>query len=71
VPRLPIFLAQATGWWPTLQTVLAQALLATIYAGGAVYAFVIKPRRDRAFAPASPAENEDPLIEPSASTVPA
>lgn len=48
VGRLPIFLAQATGWWPTVQTVVAQGVLLAIYAVGAVYAFVIKPRRDEA-----------------------
>lgn len=46
VPRLPIFLAQATGWWPTTQTVVAQAALTLVYAAGATYMFVIKPRRD-------------------------
>ena len=43
-PRLPIFLAEATGVWPTWPSLLAQLGLATIYIGGAVYAFVIKPR---------------------------
>jgi high-affinity iron transporter len=47
VPRLPIFLSQATGFWPTVQTVAAQVVLALIYLAGGVYAFVIKPRRDR------------------------
>jgi high-affinity iron transporter len=47
-PRMPIFLAEATGYWPTVQTVTAQLVLLTVYALGAVYMFVIKPRRERA-----------------------
>jgi high-affinity iron transporter len=47
-PRLPIFLAQASGWWPTIQTATAQFVLALVYVVGACYAFVLKPRRDRA-----------------------
>jgi high-affinity iron transporter len=46
-PRLSIFLAQATGYYPTLQSVLAQALLSALYIAGAVYMFVIRPRRAR------------------------
>ena len=47
-PRLPIFLAEATGYWPTVQTVVAQIVLAAVYVLGGVWMFVIKPRRDRA-----------------------
>ena len=47
-PRLHIFLAQATGYWPTVQTVVAQAVLLAVYVIGGVYALVIKPRRERA-----------------------
>ncbi len=43
-PRMPIFLAQATGYWPTVQTVVAQAALSLVYILGAVYVFIIKPR---------------------------
>lgn len=43
-PRMPIFLAQATGYWPTMQTVLGQAFLAAVYVSGALYAFVLRPR---------------------------
>ena len=46
-PRLPIFLAQTTGYHPTTENVLAQASLAAIYGLGALYMFVIRPRRDR------------------------
>ncbi len=47
-PHLPIFLAQATGYWPTVQTVTAQLVLLAVYVLGAIYMFVIKPRRERA-----------------------
>ncbi|MGD9996699.1 MAG: FTR1 family protein [Ilumatobacteraceae bacterium] len=50
-PRLPIFLAEATGIWPTVPSLVAQAALAAIYLLGAVYAFVVKPRRARRPAP--------------------
>jgi hypothetical protein len=46
-PRLPIFLAEATGIWPTVPSLVAQAALASVYLLGALYAFVIKPRRSR------------------------
>src|SRR5262249_34468684 len=38
LPRPPIFLSQATGYWPTLQTVMAQAGLTALYLAGGVYA---------------------------------
>jgi high-affinity iron transporter len=47
-PRMPIFLSQVTGYWPTVQSVIAQIALSAIYLGGALYVFVIKPRRGRA-----------------------
>jgi high-affinity iron transporter len=50
-PRIPIFLSQVTGYWPTLQSVVAQIALVLVYVLGAVYAFVIKPRRLRAKTP--------------------
>ena len=53
-PRLPIFLSQVTGYWPTLQSIVAQIVLLAIYAIGAVYAFAIRPRRHRASTPMSP-----------------
>jgi high-affinity iron transporter len=45
VPRLPIFLADLLGWHPTVQTILAQATLALVYVLGAVWTFVLRPRR--------------------------
>jgi high-affinity iron transporter len=47
-PRLPIFLAEATGIWPTVPSLVAQVALTLVYLGGAVYVFVIRPRRARA-----------------------
>jgi len=46
-PSLPIFLAQATGYYPTLPSVLAQIILTVIYIVGGVYTFVVVPRRRR------------------------
>jgi high-affinity iron transporter len=46
-PRLPIFLSQATGYWPTRETVTAQVVLSAVYIAGALYMFVIRPRRQR------------------------
>ncbi len=43
-PRLPIFLAEATGIWPTAPSLIAQAALTGIYLVGAVHVFVVKPR---------------------------
>jgi high-affinity iron transporter len=56
VPRLPIFLADLTGWHPTLQTILAQIALALVYGLGAIWTFAIRPRRERGREPAAPAE---------------
>ncbi len=46
-PRLPIFLAEATGYRPTLETVLAQALLTAVYVLGALVLLVVLPARRR------------------------
>jgi high-affinity iron transporter len=43
-PRLPIFLAEATGIWPTVWSLLAQIVLATVYVLGSLYQFVVRPR---------------------------
>lgn len=54
-PRLPIFLAEATGYRPTRETVVAQAALAAVYLVGALWMFVALPawrrRRDGVDAP--------------------
>jgi high-affinity iron transporter len=49
-PRPPIFISQVTGYWPTLQSVIAQIALSLVYIAGAVYAFVVRPRRERRMA---------------------
>lgn len=46
-PRLPIFLAELTGWHPTRETILAQAALAAVYVAGAVWMFAVVPARER------------------------
>lgn len=61
-PRPPIFLSQATGWWPTAQTILAQVLLTLVYVAAGVYVFVLKPRRDGAVSV--------PVREPAATGTP-
>ncbi len=56
-PHMPIFLSQVTGYWNTVQSIVAQIVLTLIYIGGAVYVFLIKPRRARAVTP-----NSSPLV---------
>jgi high-affinity iron transporter len=53
-PRIPIFLSQVTGYWPTLQSIVAQIVLLAIYLLGALYAFVLRPRRHRTKTTAAP-----------------
>ena len=48
LPHLPIFLAQATGYSPTQETIFAQALLSLVYISGAIWVFGIRPRRQPA-----------------------
>jgi len=43
-PHAPIFLAQALGYWPSRETIGAQAVLGTIYVLGAIYMFGVRPR---------------------------
>jgi high-affinity iron transporter len=47
LPDLPIFIAQLTGWYPTRETILAQGALALVYIAGAIWTFVVLPRRER------------------------
>lgn len=61
LPRLPIFLAQLTGWYPTTQTILAQAALAAVYVAGAIWTFVVLPRRERSHG--APAGAPAPAVE--------
>jgi high-affinity iron transporter len=46
-PRLPIYLAQATGYYPTRETVFAQAALFAVYILGALWMFVARPAMRR------------------------
>ncbi len=62
LPRLPIFLAQLTGWYPTAQTILGQAALTAVYVAGAIWTFVVLPQRERALA--SPARSATPAVGP-------
>lgn len=59
-PHLPIFLAQATGYSPTQETLIAQGLLTAVYVTGAIWVFAIRPLRQRSAtaAPAAPAAAE-------------
>ncbi|MEO7556228.1 MAG: FTR1 family protein [Acidimicrobiales bacterium] len=43
-PKAPIFLSQSLGYWPTRETILAQAALAMVYVLGGIYMFVVRPR---------------------------
>src|SRR5262249_14632304 len=45
--RAPMFLSQGLGYWPSTQTVVAQAALVGVYLLGALYVFVLRPRRSR------------------------
>ncbi len=67
LPALPIFLADLTGWHPTRETLLAQAALAAIYVAGAVWTFVILPRRGRT--PAEPQTVDAPAPAPERTPV--
>jgi high-affinity iron transporter len=56
LPHLPIFLAQATGYSPTQETIIAQALLSAVYIGGAIWVFGIRPIRQRGAPTSKPAK---------------
>ena len=59
LPSLPFFLAELTGWHPTLQTIVAQVALASVYVAGAVWTFVLVPRRIRQAARAGEARRAE------------
>jgi high-affinity iron transporter len=67
LPHLPIFLAQATGYSPTQETIIAQALLSAVYIGGAIWVFGIRPIRQRG-APTSKPAKAPPAQAPPAQT---
>ena len=62
-PRAPIFLSQALGYWPSVQTILTQAALAVIYVAGGVYVFGVRPRLQKP--PARPQEERAPARAPA------
>lgn len=45
LPRLPFYLAQTTGYHPTLETIVAQALLILAYVGAVIWVVVVARRR--------------------------
>jgi high-affinity iron transporter len=47
LPSAPIFLAQALGYWPSLQTLASQAVLIVVYVLGATWLLLVRPRRAR------------------------
>jgi high-affinity iron transporter len=69
-PRLPIFLAQTTGYHPTVEVVVAQASLALVYLLGALYMFVIRPRRDRVSPSTGGAKDDDEVVKAPPVAVP-
>lgn len=44
LPRSPIFLSQALGYWPSVQTLASQAVLVSVYALGATWLLMVRPR---------------------------
>jgi high-affinity iron transporter len=68
LPNLPIFLSQLTGWHPTRETLLAQGALSLVYALGALWTFVVLPRRERRSA-APAAHTAMPEAQPERSSV--
>lgn len=70
-PRLPIYLAQATGYYPTRETVGAQLGLLLVYLLGALWMFAVRPRLGRRHAatpppsaPSAPTRSGEPAHEP-------
>jgi high-affinity iron transporter len=62
-PRPPIFLSQALGYWPSRETLAAQAGLTAIYIAGALYMFVLRPRlRGGVSAPAASASDAEQRV---------
>lgn len=44
LPRAPIFLSQALGYWPSVQTLASQAVLVVVYVLGAMWLLMVRPR---------------------------
>jgi high-affinity iron transporter len=64
LPRLPIFMAELTGWYPTVETVAAQAALAAVYITGGLWLFALVPRRRRSAARSTLAGGDVPEAVP-------
>src|SRR5256714_600883 len=64
-PRAPIFLSQSLGYWPSVQTVVAQAALSLVYIGGAVYMFGIRGRTRKPLARPQPGPAPAPAPSPA------
>jgi high-affinity iron transporter len=47
LPHAPIFLSQALGYWPSVQTLASQAVLVAVYLLGATWLLMVRPRRRR------------------------
>ncbi|MBV8542976.1 MAG: FTR1 family protein [Pseudonocardiales bacterium] len=45
LPHAPIFVCQALGYWPSVQTLASQAVLVAVYALGATWLSMVRPRR--------------------------
>jgi high-affinity iron transporter len=60
-PSMPIFLAQATGYYPTLPSVLAQGLLLAVYVLGAVVTYGYAARRKAALAASTAPDLDGPV----------
>lgn len=69
LPDLPIFVAQLTGWYPTRETILAQGTLTLVYVLGAIWTFVILPRRERAGRPEPAPTDTQAETEPEQASV--
>jgi high-affinity iron transporter len=70
-PKAPIFLAQAFGYWPSLETILSQAVLASIYLAGAIYMFVLrKPAGKPPVRKPAAAPPDEPTADEAASLAP-
>jgi high-affinity iron transporter len=69
-PRAPIFLSQSLGYWPSRETITAQAVLAMIYIAGAAYLFLVRPRvRRTSVTPVEPMVESAPQRERVATPV--
>lgn len=44
LPHTPIFLSQALGFWPSVQTLTSQAVLVAVYLLGATWLLMVRPR---------------------------